>query len=381
MRNGNVAKLSLASEVHDNGASPHGVDLAYLMRALMKYSASDLHLRSGRPPLYRISGKLVAAKMEPLSSDAIQTMLANLLTEQQIQQLERDKQVDLSVHIHEIGRFRCSVFYQRNSVAAVFRMIPVAVPGFEDLGLPPVLKDLCHRPRGLILVTGPTGSGKSTTLAGLVQFINETRHVHILTIEDPIEYVFRDFKGSVTQREVGSDTPSFEAALRGGLRQDPDVVVIGELRDLETIQTALHAAETGHLVLATLHTNNSSATIERLLAMFPEQKQNQIRIQLANTLLGIVSQQLVMRADGAGRVIACEMLVRSPAIQEAILKNNLDQIPEALESSNTHYRMQSLDRDLERLTQTGTITVEEALKVATSPANLKMRLQGIQRVA
>ena len=372
--NGNLAVVKDSDE-----KSSGRLSMRYLVRALLKYNASDLHIKVGRPPMYRIHGKLVPAKMPHLTHEQMESMIKDVLTSRQMKELMENFQVDLSFRMQDLGRFRCNVFYQRGSLSAVVRMIPFTVPNFDELGIPAALKELCYRPRGLILVTGPTGSGTSTTLAAMIQYINEHRPVHILTIEDPIEYMYKDQKSTVTQREVGSDTKSFEDALYAGLRQDPDVIVIGELRDQKTIQFALTAAETGHLVLSTLHTKDARSTIERILDVFPGDQQNQIRIQLANSLVGVESQHLLVRADNSGRVPCVELLINSPAIQSYILKNQLDKISDAMVSSNSYYKMQTLDKELERLVKSSVISAEEALKLARHPDELRMRLSGVAK--
>jgi twitching motility protein PilT len=355
------------------------VDMKYLVRALVKYNASDLHIKVGRPPLFRINGRLVPAKVEALEKEHVERIVYDILTDKQREKLEEGRQVDLSFRVKDLGRFRCNVYFQRDTVSAAIRMIPLAVPSFEGLGIPSVLKDLVHRPRGLLLVTGSTGSGKSTTLAALVQHINESRAQHVLTIEDPIEFVHRDLKSSITQREVGSDINSLYDGLLGGLRQDTDVMVIGELRGWEMVQGAITAAETGRLVLATLHSTDARGTIERVLDSFPPEGQNQARIQLSSVLIGVVWQQLIMRADGSGRVPACEVMIKSPAIESYIFKNQMDKISEAVSGSSDYYQMQSMNQALEKLVRAQTVQLDEALKVSPSPDDLKLRLAGIQR--
>lgn len=375
---GRRSNLAVVQETPVAPEPTHQIDMRYLVRALVKYNASDLHLKAGRPPLFRVNGRLIPAKMTALTAEQVENILQSTLSVRQLTELEKNLQVDCSFKVGEIGRFRCNVFYQKGTLSAVIRLIPMTIPKLEDLGLPAVLKELSQRPRGLVLITGATGNGKSTTLAALVQHINETRHVHVLTIEDPIEYMFRDEKGTVTQREVGSDAHSFADALHAGLRQDPDVIMIGEMRNIEVIQTALTAAETGHLVLATLHTNSAKAAIERVLDVFPSDAQNQIRIQLASTLVGVVSQHLMVRADGAGRIPACEVMIKSPMVENIILKNELERLPGVIDNSNTYYKMQSLDRDLGRLIKAGLIHQDEALKIAENPDNLRMKLNGVE---
>jgi len=366
------------SQLPPSPASPT-VDMKYLIRALIKYSASDLHLKAGRPPLYRINGKVIPAKMPELTAEQLQGLVFAVLSRNQKQALEEKRQIDFSFAMEEQGRFRCNIYYERGNVSAAIRMVPMIVPRLDDLGLPPILKELCQRPRGLLLVTGATGCGKSTTLAAMVQHLNETSYTHILAIEDPIEFVFRDMKAAITQREVGSDVHSLQEGLYGGLRQDPDVIMLGELRDGPTIQTALTAAETGHLVLATLHTNDARGTIDRIVDVFPSEAKNQVRVQLASTLVGVVSQQLISRADGSGRVCATEIMVKSPIIEQYILKDQLDRIPEAIANSNSYYNMQSMNQTLHKLVNAGTITLEEALRGSTNPDDLKLMFSGFSR--
>jgi twitching motility protein PilT len=355
------------------------ITMRYLIKALVKYNASDLHLKVDRSPMFRINGKLIPAKMPELTQQVAEELIFGLLTEKQKVQLEEKRQIDFSFKMKDYGRFRCNVYYQRDSVSAAIRMIPLVIPHLDELGVPQVLKELANRPRGLLLVTGATGSGKSTTMAGMLQYINENSHVHVLTIEDPIEFVYKDIKASVTQRELGSDIHSATDGLHAGLRQDPDVIMLGELRSIEMIQLALSAAETGHLVISTMHTNDARSTIDRILEVFPGDMQNQIRVQLAASLVGIVSQQLLVRADGTGRVPACEVLIKSPTIENYILKNRLDLIPEAIANSNDYYKMQSMNFSLEQLIRSGAITVEEAMKSSFSPDDLRLRLSGLTR--
>jgi twitching motility protein PilT len=355
------------------------IDMKYLVKALVKYHASDLHLKVGRPPLFRINGKLISSKMADMKQSEAEAIILGVLSEKQMAELEIKRQIDFSFRVQDLGRFRCNVYYQRGTISAAIRMIPITVPNIDSLGVPSVLKDLCNRPRGLVLVTGPTGSGKSTTLASMIQYINEHRPVHVLAIEDPIEYVYRDQKASITQREVGSDTSSINDALIAGLRQDPDVIMIGELREVDTIKAALTAAETGHLVLSTLHTYDAKSTIDRILDVFQPDAQNQVRIQLGATLAGVVSQQLITRADGSGLVPACEVMIKSPAIENYILKNETTRIPAAIASSTDYYKMQSMNQALERLVKNGVIKLEDALKASNNPDDLRLKLAGLDR--
>jgi twitching motility protein PilT len=278
-----------------------------------------------------------------------------------------------------MGRFRVNVYIQRGTVAGVIRMIPLNIPAFDSLGLPAVLKEIAMKKRGLVLITGSTGSGKSTSMAAMINHINENRHAHIVTIEDPIEFVYRDIKSSICQREVGADTPTMHDALIGALRQDPNIITIGEMRNPETIEVALTAAETGHLVFSTLHTNDAKSTIDRIVDVFPGAAKNQVRIQLSACLLAVVSQKLVPRADGEGRVAVCEVLIKSPTIENLILTGELDKINEAMSTSTTYYKMQTFNQALERLVMQGVITNEDAIYASNAPEDLKMRLSGFKK--
>jgi twitching motility protein PilT len=352
-------------------------DMKYLIKALVKYNASDLHLKVGRPPLFRINGKLIPAKMPELNPQIAESLLLGLLSAKQVMQLEEKRQIDFSFRMKDYGRFRCNVYYQKDSISAAIRMIPLTIPNIDQLGIPSVIKELALRPRGLLLVTGATGSGKSTTLSGMIQHINETRNVHILTIEDPIEFVYKDLKASITQREVGSDINSLQDGLYGGLRQDPDVIMIGELRDCHMIEAAFKAAETGHLVISTLHTNDCKSSLDRMLEVFPAEYQNQARTQLASTLVGIVSQQLISRSDGTGRVPAVEVLVKSPTIEHYIMKQKFELIQDAIGTSTDYYKMQTMNQSLAGLVRSGAITVDEAIKSSFAPEDLRLILSGI----
>lgn len=366
------------SSLRQTGVGP-ALTIEYLVNALLKFGASDLHIKVGRPPCFRINGKLVPAKMEPLTAPAVEKLLHSLLNERQLRLLEEHWQVDASFRLNDVGRFRCNVYRQRNTLSAAIRMIPFEVPSLESLGVPQVVKQLAARDNGLLLVTGATGAGKSSTLAATIQYLNENFPIHVLTIEDPIEFVFRDLKASVTQREVGADTHSIGEALHAGLRQDPDVIVVGEMRDYETIRVALTAAETGHLVLSTLHTPDVRGAIERILDVVPAESQNQVRVQLAESLVGVVSQQLISRAGGAGRVLAAEVMVGSPAIQEAISENSLDRIAQLVATSNDYYGMQTMNQSLQRLVEAGQITPADALRASPRPEELEQVLSGIVR--
>ena len=355
------------------------INLRYLMHALLKFKASDLHLKVGRSPIFRVKGKLIPAKMDAITKEKIKALVLEILTEKQMEDLEVRKQLDYSFEIADLGRFRCNVYFQKGLMSVAVRMIPQNIPDLDALNLPPVLKEMCHKVRGLVLVTGATGAGKSTTMAAMIQYINQNRNVHIICLEDPMEYVFRDIKSSITQREIGSDAISYKDALIGALRQDPDVIMIGELRDAATIQAALTAAETGHLVLATLHTNDAKSSIDRILDVFPPDAQGQIRVQLASTLVGVVSQMLMLRADSTGQIPACEIMVNSPAIESYIRKNELENIPQSIATSSHYYKMQTMNQALHQLINAGTVLLQEALKSSPSPDDLKLLLSGVDR--
>jgi len=378
VKRGTEGTESLAA-AEKRALSPLSRDIRNLVDALVKYNASDLHLKVGRPPLFRIAGKLVGAKTVEVTSEFMKGYVGSLLNERQIKELDTRRAVDFSFRLGDTGRFRCNVYYQRGQLAMAVRTIPVQVPKLETLGIPEIARDLAMKNRGLLLITGATGMGKSTTLAALVQHLNETQPLHILTLEDPIEFVFSDAMSTVTQREVGVDVPGFEEGLISALRQDPDVIVIGELRDRKMMEIALTAAETGHLVISTLHTSDAKSTIDRVIDVFPSDAQNQIRIQLADALVGVISQQLVPNINGESRVLASEVMVKSPHIQQLILKNDLSAIGEAIASSNTYYHMHSMNQSLEGLIKTGRISAEVALQASPAPEDLRLALAGLTR--
>lgn len=355
------------------------LNLFYLIKALTKYNASDLHLRRDRPPLYRINGKLLPATLPPLTAPQIEKILLDVIPKKDLEKLEKNRQFDFSFEVPEEGRFRCNVFFSMNFMSAAIRKIPFSAPKFESLRLPHVLKTLAEKPRGLLLITGATGSGKSTTVAALINYLNESKRLHIVTIEDPIEFVYKDDKCTITQRELGIDFNSMSDALTSSLRQDPDVIIIGEMRDYQTVQLAMTAAETGHLVISTLHTNDAKSAIERILDIFPSQQQNQIRIQLASSLVGIFSQQLLARKDGKGRVLASEVLVKSAAIEQCIRTSRSEEIPNLMASSDDYYKMQTMNQDLHALYKEGTISKNEALSSSSNPEDLKLKLSGFDR--
>ncbi len=349
------------------------------LKMMIEKGASDLHITTGLPPTIRVDGRLTPLPFEPLSPNDTKKLCYSILTEAQKQRFEENKELDLSFGIKGLSRFRANIFMQRGAVAGAFRTIPFRVPTFEELGLPPVVKDLCKKPRGLILVTGPTGSGKSTTLAAMIDKINSERQEHIVTIEDPIEYLHPHKKCVVNQREVGSDTESFRKALKYILRQDPDVVLIGEMRDLETIEAALTVAETGHLVLATLHTNSAVQTINRIIDVFPPYQQPQVRAQLSFVLQGVISQLLIPRASGIGRVLAVEVLIPNAAVRNLIREEKIHMIYGQMQIGQAKYGMQTMNQSLFSLYLRREITLEDALGRSPEPDEFRQMLQS-QRV-
>ena len=346
-----------------------------LLEEVVKKKASDLHLQVGLPPMLRIDGSLIpVASAEPLTEETVETLIFAILDEDQKQILLKDKEFDFSFAFGDLGRFRVNAFHERGNLAAALRLIPNEILTIEQLGLPQVVNKFAAYPRGLVLITGPTGSGKSTTLAAMIHKINNERAQHIITIEDPIEYTHRSKKSVVVQREVHYDTYSFSAALRSALREDPDVVLIGEMRDLETIASAITIAETGHLVLATLHTNSAAQSIDRMIDVFPPHQQPQIRSQLSNILMSICSQRLVP-VIGGGRVAAAEVLVATPAVRNIIREGKTHQL-EAVIQTGAEYGMQSMDKTLVSLVHSGTITYDEARNYAVDLEELDRLMRG-----
>ncbi len=344
-----------------------------LLRTMVERKASDLHLSVGTSPTLRIDGELTQVSTGKLNPTKTNELIYNILSDDQITALEENWELDFAYSVRGLSRFRVNVHRQRGTLGAVFRSVPVDPPSLDGLGMPETLKTLCGRPRGLVLVTGPTGSGKSTTQAAMIREINVTRRRHIVTIEDPIEFLHRNERSIIIQREVGSDTRSFGAALRHVLRQDPDVILIGEMRDLETIAAAITAAETGHLVLATLHTTSAAQTVDRIVDVFPPHQQEQIRVQLSTVLEGIISQTLLPLADGQGRTCAQEILVANSAIRNLIREGKSHQIPSVLQSSASE-GMQGLDQALKALVRAGKVTPQMAMSVASNPQDFKMFL-------
>ncbi|MFB3813028.1 MAG: type IV pilus twitching motility protein PilT [Terriglobales bacterium] len=354
-----------------------------LLRIAVERKASDLHLKVGNYPCLRVDGELVSLTEQPrISAEEMLNMAFSMMSNRQKQKFKENAELDMAYGVAGLGRFRVNVFQQRGNVGVVLRVIPTKIRGMDELYLPRIVERICDETRGLVLVTGITGSGKSTTLAAMIDRMNSTRAEHIITIEDPIEFLHRDKKGFVNQREVEVDTPSFASALRASLRQDPDVILVGEMRDLETIATALHAAETGHLVLSTLHTLDAVETINRIIAVFPPPEQKQIRLQLAATLRAVISQRLVRRADNAGRVPAVEIMMATAYIKECIITpEKTRMIREAIAAGTSQYGMQTFDQSLYDLYQQGLISYEVALENASNPDDFKLRVQGISSTA
>ncbi len=335
-------------------------DISDLLLMCKEKGASDLHLSSGAYPLLRIHGELIAVDDQIYEKDRVHQMVYDVLSDDRKAQLEEHHEIDFAVELAEVGRFRVNVFYQRRGESAAFRIIPTKIKTIEDLELPPVLNNLARAKKGLILVTGPTGSGKSTTLAAMVDLLNQEKKDHILTIEDPIEFVHENKSCLVNQREVGPNTNSFGIALRSALREDPDIILVGEMRDLETIQMALTAAETGHVVFGTLHTNSASQTVDRIVDVFPPHQQQQIRTQLSEALVGVVSQILIPTVDGHGRACACEIMVANSAIKNLIREGKTHQMPSIIQTGAKE-GMQSMDQCLKTLVMKGKISKDEAV--------------------
>ena len=352
-----------------------GLRIEILLEEVVKRKASDLHIQVGLPPMIRVDGALIPATgAEVLTEESVEALIFAILDDDQKQILLKDKEFDFSFAFGDLGRFRVNAFHERGNLAAALRLIPNEMLTIEQLGLPPVVSKFAEYPRGLVLVTGPTGSGKSTTLAGLIHKINAERATHIITIEDPIEFTHKSNKSVIVQREVHYDTYSFSAALRSSLRQDPDVVLIGEMRDLETIAAAITIAETGHLVFATLHTNSASQSIDRMVDVFPPHQQPQIRSQLANILMAICSQRLVPTIGG-GRIAAAEVMVATPAVRNIIREGKSHQL-EAVIQTGAEFGMQSMDKTLVNLIHNGTITYEEARNYAIDIDELDRLMRG-----
>jgi len=356
------------------------MDLNEVLLVALNNRASDIHFKVGQPPLLRIDGELVPLKdYSELDASEIAKTAYQIMSERQRERFLREMEIDMGYGISGLGRFRVNIFQQRGTIAVALRVIPFGIKGFEELNLPvEVLERISNEGRGLVLLTGTTGSGKSTTLAAMIDQINRTRRSHIITIEDPIEFLHRDHKGIISQREIGTDTDNFAQALKMALRQDPDVILVGEMRDFVTIETAILAAETGHLVLSTLHTLDAAETVNRIVAVYPPYQQKQIRLQLAGILKGVVSQRLLPRADGMGRVPAVEIMISTARIRDCIVdKEKTMDIHEAISEGHATYHMQTFDQSLMSLLKRELITYEEALRHSSNPDDFALRVKGI----
>ena len=351
-------------------------NLHQLLRTMVEKGASDLHITTNTPPLLRVDGEIVPLKVAPMGPVETKALCYSVLTEEQRAQFEKTNELDLSFGVKNLSRFRANIYMQRGAVAGAFRTIPFKILTFEELGLPPVVAELANKPSGLVLVTGPTGSGKSTTLAAIIDKINSEQRLHIITIEDPIEYLHGHKLSIVNQREVGSDTEGFKTALKYVLRQDPDVVLVGEMRDLETIEAALTISETGHLVFATLHTNSAVSTINRVIDVFPSHQQEQIRTKLSFVLQGVVSQQLLPKYNQPGRALAMEVLVPNAAVRNLIRDDKVHQIYSQMQVGQDKFAMQTLNQSLFSLFQRRLISREQAMERSLEPDELRMMMDG-----
>ncbi len=351
------------------------VNLPQLLKAMVEKGASDMHITAGAPPLLRIDGEVIPLKLPPLTPVDTKGLCYSIMTEEQKIHFEKESELDLAFGVKNLSRFRANIFLQRGFVAGAIRTIPFKILSFDELGLPPVITEIANKPNGLVLVTGPTGSGKSTTLASIIDKINSEQRVHILTIEDPIEYQHPHKMAVVNQREIGQDTQSFKGALRYVLRQDPDVVLVGELRDLETIEAALTIAETGHLVFATLHTNTAVSTMNRIIDVFPPHQQDQIRNKLSFVLQGVIAQQLLPRAGAPGRCLAMEIMVPNQAIRNLIRENKIHQIYGLMQIGQERNGMMTLNQALASLYLRRFITLEQAINQSVEPDELKIMIE------
>lgn len=359
------------------------MDLKELLRIATERGASDVHIKVGRQPVLRINGVLVPMlEKKRLMQEEITAVAFEIMNDYQKEKFKRNNEIDLAYSVPGLGRFRVNVFRQRGTIGLVFRFIPMRIKSLDELHLPKILQKIALEERGLVLCTGTTGSGKSTTLAAMIDWVNENRTVHVMTIEDPIEYLHRDKKAIINQRELGTDTFSFSDALRSALRQDPDLILVGEMRDFATIETALAAAETGHIVFSTLHTTDATETIQRIIAFYPPYQQQQIRLQLASVLKAVISQRLVPRADEKGRVPAVEILRSTALIRDCIIDPlKTVGIRDAIEQGVSQYRMQSFDQSLRMLVKSGLITYQEALRRCSNPDDFALKFKGITTTA
>ncbi|HET9691466.1 MAG TPA: PilT/PilU family type 4a pilus ATPase [Acidimicrobiales bacterium] len=379
IRKGLDAEYGPAPEEDADGAEPErspGLHLNELLHELDELGGSDLHLSAGRPPSVRVDGQIRPLEgYEALTGSELRELIYGILSQRMRERFEADKELDASHSVPGLGRFRLNVFQQRDSVGAVLRAIPFKIKPLNELGVPATVEQFANLHRGLVLVTGPTGSGKSTTLASLVDVVNRTRAGHIMTVEDPIEFLHEHKRCGVNQREVGSDTHDFSAALKHVLRQDPDVILVGEMRDLDTISTALTAAETGHLVFGTLHTQDAPQSVDRIIDVFPSHQQSQIRVQLAMALQGVVTQQLVPKVRGGGRAVACEVLVVTPAVRNLIREGKIHQIYSSMQAGG-QYGMQTMDQSLAQLVKDGVISLDTALEKGANAADIERLVNG-----
>jgi twitching motility protein PilT len=360
------------------GPAQGSINFKLVLQEMVRRNGSDLHLKVGRPPTIRVDGELEALDHAPLRPEDLKTLAEQLMTARQVKQFAEEKECDFAIGVPGIGRFRVNVYQQRGSLCYAMRAIPYQARTITELNLPSVLEEIAMKPRGLVLVTGVTGSGKSTALAAMIQHINEGRRANVITIEDPIEFLHRDINCHINQREVGTDTATFGQALRRVLRQDPDVILIGEIRDLETLDTALKAADTGHLVFSTLHTTDATQTINRVLSFYPPHQQGEVRFSLASALQAVISLRLVPRADRAGRIPAVEVLINTAAVRDNVrdMEKTLN-IPDLIKEGAVQYGMQSFDQSLMQLYSGGKISYESAVFYATSPAEFALRVQGV----
>jgi len=347
-----------------------------LLTELSEKNGSDLHLKVGRPPLMRINGLLKPTDKPPITEEELNSMLFEIMSERVQKRFEEDCEADFAYHLGELARFRVNVYRQRGIMGAVMRLIPLKIPTIDELGLPPILKEIALKNRGLVLFTGPTGCGKSTSMASMIDYMNHRRWRHVVSVEDPIEFVYTDDKCTINQRELGTDTKNFDEALKRILRQDPDVVLMGEMRDVKTMEFGLHASNTGHLVFSTLHTNDCKQTLDRLLLGFAQGSEVLIRQRLAQALLAVISQRLCKRADGNGRVAAVEVMVNTPHIQQLLIEGKVGEIEKAMKSGEKFYGMQTFNVHLAQLVHEGVITEQEAMENSSSPTNLKLLLKG-----
>lgn len=351
-------------------------ELNDLLTLMIEKGATDLIIKVGKPPIFRVKGKIITLQGPPISDDDMKRFSCSIMDAEQTQKFEKRRWIDLSYSIRGLSRFRANIFHQRGTLAMAIRAIPFKIPSIDELGLPDVVNDLSLKQNGLVLITGPTGSGKSTTLAAMIDHINSNRECHIATIEDPIEYLFQDKKATITQREVGQDARTINDALIAIFRQDPDVILLGELRDLGDVKVALRAAETGHVVLSTLHTTSAAQTIERILSLFPSEYQAQVRMQLSLCLQGVITQRLVKTKDETGRIAAVEIMLNSPTIRTYIEKGSISSIYNAISAGVSVYRMQTLEQSLIALVANDVITYQEAYLACNNSDILKRTLQG-----